>query len=170
MKTCVSSIFPALRVLCLAAVAVPGAIRAQAPAGPLPAAKPQAAPAATTNSQNQEARAETRTSILGQWKLNRNESDDPQKKMEDARASRGSASGRGSGISIGGVPVGGEGRGRRRTRRRERRGAPARGNRDLTSKFVDACSKGSEESGGRPYRRSEPQAGPFHGWAQAAEV
>src|ERR1700722_6649276 len=112
MKTCVSSIFPALRVLCLAAVAVPGAIRAQAPAGPLPAAKPQAAPAATTNSQNQEARAETRTSILGQWKLNRNESDDPQKKMEDARASRGSASGRGSGISIGGFPVGGHGGGR----------------------------------------------------------
>ena len=112
MKPRVSSTFSALGVLCIAAVAVPGAIRAQAPAGPLPAAKPQAAPAATTNSQNQEVRAETRTSILGQWKLNRDESDDPRKKMEEANASRGSGSGRSSGISIGGFPVGGHGGGR----------------------------------------------------------
>jgi len=112
MKTCVSSIVPALGILCFAAIAIPGSILAQAPAGPLPAAKPQAAPTATANSQNQQARAETRTSILGQWKLNRDESDDPRKKIEDANASRGSGSGRSSGISIGGFPVGGHGAGR----------------------------------------------------------
>jgi len=80
--------------------------------GPCRRPSRQAAPAATTNSQNQEVRAETRTSILGQWKLNRDESDDPRKKMEEANASRGSGSGRSSGISIGGFPVGGHGGGR----------------------------------------------------------
>jgi hypothetical protein len=109
MKPYVSSIFPALGVLCFAAIAIPGSIRAQAPAGPLPAARPQAAPPATANAQNQQVRAETRTSILGQWKLNRDESDDPRKKMEEANASRGSGSGRSSGVSIGGFPIGSHG-------------------------------------------------------------
>jgi hypothetical protein len=112
MKLCVSSIFPTLGVLCFAAIVIPGSIRAQAPAGPLPAARPQAAPSGTANAQNQQVRAETRTSILGQWKLNRDESDDPRKKIEDANASRGSGSGRSSGVSIGGFPIGGHGGGR----------------------------------------------------------
>ncbi len=108
MKLHLSFIFPAFGILCIAAITIPGSIRAQAPAGPLPAAQPQAAPPSTANPQNQQ-RAETRTSILGQWKLNRDESDDPRKKMEDARTSRGSGSGGGSGVRIGGFPMGGHG-------------------------------------------------------------
>jgi len=108
MKPHLSIIFPAFGILCLAVVTIPGSIRAQAPAGPLPAVQPQAATPSAANSQNQQ-RAETRTSILGQWKLNRDESDDPRKKMEDARTSRGSGSGGGSGVRIGGFPVGGHG-------------------------------------------------------------
>jgi hypothetical protein len=108
MKLHLSIIFPAFGILCLAAVTIPGSVRAQAPAGPLPAAQPQAAPPSTVNPQNQQ-RAETRTSILGQWKLNRDDSDDPRKKMEDARASRASAPGGGGGVRIGGFPVGGHG-------------------------------------------------------------
>jgi hypothetical protein len=109
MKLRVSSIFPALGMLCMAAAAIPGSIRAQAPAGPLPAAQPQASPSSTASQQNQQPRAETRTSILGQWKLNQDESDDPRKKMQDASTSRGSGSRGGSGVSIAGFPIGGHG-------------------------------------------------------------
>jgi len=104
----VSSIFLTIGFSCVAALTIARSIGAQAPAGPLPAAQPQAAPPSTANPQSQQ-RAETRTSILGQWKLNRDESDDPRKKMEDARTSRGSGSGGGSGVRIGGFPVGGHG-------------------------------------------------------------
>jgi hypothetical protein len=72
----------------------------------LPAAQPQTAP--PSNTQNQ-PRAETRTTIFGQWRLNRDESDDPRKKMEDARASGASRPRNGSGVSIGGFPIGGHG-------------------------------------------------------------
>ncbi len=41
MKLHLSIIFPAFGILCLAAVTIPGSVRAQAPAGPLPAAQPQ---------------------------------------------------------------------------------------------------------------------------------
>jgi hypothetical protein len=108
MKLLVSSIFPALGILCIAAAVTPGSIRAQAPAGPLPAAQPQASPASAASPQNLQPRPETRTSILGQWKLNLDESDDPRKKMQDASTSRGSGS-RGSGVSIAGFPIGGHG-------------------------------------------------------------
>lgn len=104
----VSSIFLTIGFSCVAALTIASSIGAQAPAGPLPAAQPQAAPPSTANPQNQQ-RAETRTSILGQWKLNRDESDDPRKKMEDARTSRGSGPRSGSGVSIAGFPIGGHG-------------------------------------------------------------
>jgi hypothetical protein len=94
-------------ILSFGSLATPGFVRAQAPAGPLPAAAPQTPPPASANAQNQ-ARPETRTSIFGQWKLNLDESDDPRKKIQDANTnSRGA--GRGSGISIAGFPVGGRG-------------------------------------------------------------
>jgi hypothetical protein len=108
MKPHLSFLFSALGILCVAAAAIPGSVHAQAPAGPLPAAQPQAAPPSTANPQNQQ-HAETRTSIFGQWKLNRDDSDDPRKKMEDARTNRGSGPGGGSGVRIGGFPVGGHG-------------------------------------------------------------
>jgi hypothetical protein len=89
------------------AIATPGLLRAQAPAGPLPGAPPQTLPPSATNPQNA-PRAETRTSILGRWKLNLDESDDPRKKMDDARTSHASGP-RNGGVSIAGFPIGGHG-------------------------------------------------------------
>jgi hypothetical protein len=98
--------FLTLGILAFGALAMPGLLRAQAPAGPLPAAPPQTPPPAAANPQNQ-ARPETRTSILGRWKLNLDESDDPRKKLQDASAN--GNRGGGHGISIAGFPVGGHG-------------------------------------------------------------
>jgi len=73
---------------------------AQAPAGPLPAAQPQ--PPSTPDAarpQAQSAPVKPRTSILGAWKLNRDESDDARKKLQDAR---GADNGRGGGGRRGG--------------------------------------------------------------------
>jgi YD repeat-containing protein len=54
---------------------------------------------------------EPRTSILGAWKLNRDESDDPRKKMQEARGGNGGGGGRGGvrmGVpGMGGGPYGG---------------------------------------------------------------
>jgi hypothetical protein len=109
MKAHSSSIFLAFGFLCAAALTIAGSIRAQAPPGPLPRAQPQPSPSATAKPQNEQTRAEKRTSIFGQWKLNLDESDDPRKKMEDARTNRGSGSRGGSGVSIAGFPIGGRG-------------------------------------------------------------
>jgi hypothetical protein len=90
---------------------------AQAPAGPLPAAQPQ--PPSTPDAarpQPQSAPVKPRTSILGAWKLNLDESDDARKKLQDAR---GADNGRGGGSrggvrmgipGMGGGPYGGGGR------------------------------------------------------------
>ncbi|MGA2098215.1 MAG: hypothetical protein ABSH39_18085 [Candidatus Acidiferrum sp.] len=94
-------------VLAVFVLAVPFFVRAQAPPGPLPAAKPQDAPPKTV----EQPKAETRTSILGRWKLNRDDSDDAHKKLQDAQNNASSRRG-GSGISIAGFPVGGRGGGR----------------------------------------------------------
>ncbi len=109
MKSRVSSVFPALGILCIAAAAIPGSICAQAPAGPLPAAQPQSSQPSAASPQIQQQRAEIRTSIFGSWKLNPDESDDPRKKMQDANVNRGSGSRGGSGVSIAGFPIGGHG-------------------------------------------------------------
>jgi hypothetical protein len=109
MKSQIPSVFLVLGILVVAALIISDSLCAQAPAGPLPAAQPQASPSPTASPQNQQPRAETRTSILGQWKLNPDESDDPRKKMQDASASRGSGSRGGSGVSIAGFPIGGHG-------------------------------------------------------------
>ncbi len=109
MRAHISSVFLTLAILVVAALAGPCSVLAQAPAGPLPAAHPQPAPSSAASPQNQQQRAETRPSILGQWKLNRDDSDDPRKKMEDARTSRGSGPRSGSGVSIAGFPIGGHG-------------------------------------------------------------
>ncbi len=91
----------------MAIVASPRCVCAQAPAGPLPATQPKPSPANAP--QNQQAKPETRTSIFGLWKLNRGESDDPRKKLDDARTSRASSPRSGSGVSIAGFPIGGHG-------------------------------------------------------------
>jgi hypothetical protein len=66
-----------------------GALYAQAPAGPLPAAAPQPTPPSAAKPQQQTPQQKPRTVILGAWKLNRDESDDPRKKMQDSRGSNG---------------------------------------------------------------------------------
>jgi hypothetical protein len=95
----------------LALLASPVALLAQAPAGPLPAEtpRPSETSSAPVNAQPQ-PQVQPRGSILGGWKLNRDESDDPQKKMQDA--SQSSRSGSPGGIrmgipGIGGGPYGG---------------------------------------------------------------
>jgi hypothetical protein len=86
---------------------VPAAIRAQAPAGPVKGAPPQ--PASAVRPLDQAPLSAPRTTILGAWKLNRDESDDPRKRAQNRGGSgRGGGYGRGRGMGGG---RGGYGRG-----------------------------------------------------------
>jgi hypothetical protein len=98
----------------------PAGTRAQAPAGPLPAAQSQAPSSSQeVQPQQQSAPVKPRTSIMGPWKLNRDESDDARQKMQDARGAGGGGGGRagggGGGVRMGipGIPGMGGGGGRR---------------------------------------------------------
>jgi hypothetical protein len=115
-----SRIYLAASGLGLALIGLPMRAGAQAPAGPLPAAQPQPPSAPDARPQEQAAPpVKPRTSILGAWKLNRDESDDPRKKMQDARsadAGRGGGGGGRGGVRLGipgmgGGPYGGGRRG-----------------------------------------------------------
>jgi hypothetical protein len=87
-------------------------MHAQAPPGPLPAAAPQPPSSSAAKSQDQQPAAPSRTTIFGAWKLNRDESDDARKKMQDAGKARGSNSGGyGGGRRMGGGWPGGGGYG-----------------------------------------------------------
>jgi len=86
---------------------VPAAIRAQAPAGPVTGAPPQ--PASTVRRQEQAPLPAPRTTILGRWRLNREESDDPRKRRQDS----GGSNGGGYGGRRGGMGGGRGGYGRR---------------------------------------------------------
>jgi hypothetical protein len=99
-------------LLGLAVLCWPNDARAQAPAGPLPAATPQPPASPDARPQVQSAPVKPRTSILGAWKLNRDESDDPRRKMQDARGTNGGGRGGGGGVrmgipGMGGGPYGG---------------------------------------------------------------
>jgi len=89
--------------------------RAQAPPGPLPAAQPQPSSSPEARPPEPVAPVKPRTSILGAWKLNHDESDDPRKRMQDARGGNSGGGGRGGvrmGIpGMGGGPYGGGRRG-----------------------------------------------------------
>ncbi|PYT82091.1 MAG: hypothetical protein DMG40_07235 [Acidobacteria bacterium] len=85
-----------------------GKASAQAPAGPV-TAPPGTAPAA--KAQEAPPLSPPRQSILGAWKLNRDESDDPEKRMEESRGSNGG--GGYGGRRPGGWPGGGGYGGRR---------------------------------------------------------
>jgi hypothetical protein len=87
---------------------VPGAVRAQAPPGPLPAGPPQPVPASAAKPQEQ-VPAPPRTTILGSWKFNPDESDDPSKRRQDSKGSNGGGHGGGHGRLGGGWPGGGSG-------------------------------------------------------------
>src|SRR4029077_6590712 len=89
--------------------------RAQAPAGPLPGAHPQPPSSPEARPAEAAAAVKPQTSILGAWKLNRDESDDARKKMQEARGANSGGGGRGGvrmGIpGMGGGPYGGGRRG-----------------------------------------------------------
>jgi hypothetical protein len=97
----------------LAWLAAPVFGRAQAPPGPLPQAQSQdRAPAP----QEQKPPGPSRTSVFGAWKLNREDSDDPRKKMQEARGSQDNRGYGGNRRMGGGYPGGGGGYGGRRPR------------------------------------------------------
>src|SRR6267154_2852083 len=89
---------------------VPGAVRAQAPPGPVRAGQPQPVPGSEAKPQEQIPAPPPRTTILGTWKFNPDDSDDPSKRRQE---SRGSGAG-GRGRMGGGYPGGGGGYGGRR--------------------------------------------------------
>ena len=63
-------------------------------ASPAPAPKPRV--------------SQGKPTIVGSWKFNRDESDDPRRKLQDAQQSQsGSSGGRGGGVHVGGYPGGG---------------------------------------------------------------
>jgi hypothetical protein len=90
-------------LLGLVVIAAPGKILAQAPPGPLPQVQSQDHPAVA---RPVPPPAKPRTSIMGAWKLNHDDSDDPRQKMQQARGS--SDSGR-SRVGMGGGYPGGMG-------------------------------------------------------------
>ncbi|HKD49987.1 MAG TPA: hypothetical protein VKB90_04270 [Candidatus Acidoferrum sp.] len=83
--------------------------RAQAPAGPVGAPPPGTTPA--SKAPGPASLPPPRQSILGAWKLNRDESDDPRQRNQDSRDSNGG--GYGGRRGGGGWPGGGMGGGRR---------------------------------------------------------
>src|SRR5260370_37925683 len=93
---------------------------AQAPSGPITAAPSQSAPP-TANGANPAPLPAPRTTILGTWKFNPEESDDPSKRRQESRGTNGGYGG-GRGRMGGGYPGGGHGGyGRRGGERAERR-------------------------------------------------
>src|SRR2546427_12120831 len=90
-------------------LAVPGSVYSQAPPGPVPAGQPQPVPASEAKPQEQIPAPPPRTTILGAWKFNPDESDDPSKRRQDSRGSNGGGSGGGRGRMGGGGRGGGYG-------------------------------------------------------------
>jgi hypothetical protein len=88
-------------------MAAPGLVRAQETPGPLPAPPPQleplepAAPMRSSEAASSKPVA-PRTSIVGAWKLNTDDSDDGRKKVEQARAKGGGNGGNGGNPRVGG--------------------------------------------------------------------
>ncbi len=95
----------AIVVLGLLAAEVSGA---QSPSGPITAAPTQPGPATAANGSNAAPLPAPRTTILGAWKFNADDSDDPRKRREDSRGSNGGYGG-GHGRMGGGYPGGGHG-------------------------------------------------------------
>ncbi len=62
---------------------------AQSPSGPITAAPTQPGPEAAANGSNAAPLPAPRTTILGAWKFNPDDSDDPRKRREDSRGSNG---------------------------------------------------------------------------------
>jgi hypothetical protein len=89
-------------------LAAPMRIRAQSPPGPMTGAPPQPVPAAAAKPAA--PLPPPRTTILGAWKLNRDESDDASNRTQNSSGSNSGGTGRRGGIGIG-YPGGGGGHG-----------------------------------------------------------
>src|SRR3989442_12966108 len=85
-----------------------GVAHAQAPSGPITAGPAQPAHGPAPNAQNSAPLPPPRTTILGAWKFNPDDSDDPRKRRQDSRDSNGGYGG-GRGRMGGGYPGGGHG-------------------------------------------------------------
>ncbi len=90
-----------------------GVARAQAPSGPITATPTQPALGPAANAQNSAPLPPPRTTILGTWKFNADDSDDPRKRRQDSQDSNGGYGG-GRGRMGGGYPGGHGGYGGRR--------------------------------------------------------
>src|SRR2546429_2158470 len=102
--TCLFRVTRLVAIVALGLLAIEGS-RAQSPSGPITATPTQASPPTGANPALLPA---PRTTILGAWKFNPDDSDDPRKRREDSRGSNGGYGG-GRGRMGGGYP--GEGRG-----------------------------------------------------------
>jgi hypothetical protein len=108
-KTVGMLLWPA--VLGLMSLAGPISVRAQSPPGPITAAPSQQIGPAPAPVPPRPA-VQPRTSIFGGWKLNLDDSDDPRRKMQEARGSGNNGGGNrrmGGGYPGGGYPGGGGG-------------------------------------------------------------
>jgi hypothetical protein len=114
MQANVSRRFLVLGFLGAGSFASPAFLRAQAPAGPMPAAQPQPSSAPVAKPLPQQPEVQPRTSIFGTWKFNKDDSDDARKKMQEARGSDRRGGGGGGVRMGGGIPgMGGYGGHRR---------------------------------------------------------
>jgi len=107
-------VFIGSQILGVVLLGWPVGARGQAPAGPLPAAQPQPPSSPDARPQEQAPAVKPRTSIMGAWTLNPEQSDDARKKMQDARGGGGGQGGGRGGVrmgipGMGGGPWGGGG-------------------------------------------------------------
>jgi len=103
-----STILLAILLSAACCVALPGFALAQAPPGPLPQSQSsQDVPPPAAKPQVQKPPVQPRTSIFGAWKLDRDDSDDPRKKMQESRGSQGNGGYGGNRRMGGGYPGGG---------------------------------------------------------------
>src|SRR5256885_9034955 len=102
--TCLFRVTRLVAIVALGLLAVGGS-RAQSPSGPITATPTQPSPPTGANPAPLPA---PRTTILGAWKFNPDDSDDPRKRREDSRGSNGGYGG-GRGRMGGRYPCGGRG-------------------------------------------------------------
>ncbi len=109
MKSPIRAIRLALALASIVLLASPGGVRAQAPPGPLPPVQSQDAPPPAAKAQAPKPPVQPRASILGAWKLDQDDSDDPRKKAQEARdgGTRGNNGGYGGNRRMGGGYPGG---------------------------------------------------------------
>ncbi len=116
MKIRTTTILLVFEFLTAAYLLSPGFLRAQAAAGPMAPTEAKAPPPSAQTKDQQPQQPQGKQSLSGSWKLNRDQSDDAHKKMQEARGANrggrgGGPSGGGGGPMGGGWPYPGGGRG-----------------------------------------------------------